>query len=46
MAKSDELYQFTVNNSLHCLDSKAEIYCNIIKAQPKYVVVNKCTRTV
>ena len=40
MFKGTVLYEFTVKNTLQCLDNVANIYSNILKAEPKYIIVN------
>ena len=41
MFKATVLYEFTIKNTLHCIDNTANIYCNFLKAEPKYIIVNR-----
>lgn len=41
MFKGTVLYEFNIKNTLHCLDNISNIYSNVLKAEPKNVIVNK-----
>lgn len=41
-----QLYEFTLNNSIHCLDESAGIYCNILLLTPKFVIVNETKKSI
>lgn len=40
MFKGTLLYEFTIKNTLHCLDTFGKVYCNVLNAQPKYIFIN------
>ena len=46
MFKATSLFEFSVKNSLLCLDPVGKIFANILKAEPKYVFVNNTDSTV
>lgn len=41
MFKGNVLYEFMVKNTLHILDNISNIYSNVLKVHPKYVIVNR-----
>ena len=41
MFKGNVLYEFIVKNTLHILDNISNIYSNVLKVHPKYVIVNR-----
>lgn len=43
MSSNSSRYDFRVKNHFHCLDTEADIYSYVLKAEPKYVLVNQTT---